>query len=73
LAYLGSLGSDEEHLSFSVAASARPIRAGAAASQAVAATDDCRTTRRLIGFDLIMLLPVFSCTAVLSRRNLASA
>jgi hypothetical protein len=49
------------------------MRAGAAASQVVAAIDDCRTARRLTGFDLMMLLPGtdFLLPAVLSRRSLA--
>jgi hypothetical protein len=45
---LGSLGSDEEHFIFIVAASARPMMAGDSASPAATAVDDFKSTRRLM-------------------------
>jgi hypothetical protein len=47
LAYLASFGSDDEHLSFIVAACARPMIAGDNISPAAAALDDCKNVRRL--------------------------
>jgi hypothetical protein len=60
------LGSDDEHFSFIVAACARPMMAGDTASQAAAACDDFRITRRLTG-PVFMVLPPradFSCAAL---------
>jgi hypothetical protein len=53
---LGSLGSDDEHLSFKVAACARPMIAGDNASHATAAFDEFSNTRRLTG-TVFMVLP----------------
>jgi hypothetical protein len=55
LANFGSFGSDDEHFSFKVAASARPTMAGAAAIQDAAAADDVMNRRRLTG--VVMALP----------------
>jgi hypothetical protein len=63
LAYLGSLGSDDEHLNFSVAACARPMIAGDKASHAAVAFDDFRKARRLTDtvFMEFPLARVFLC------------
>jgi hypothetical protein len=66
LAYLGSLGSDEEHLSFRVAASARLMIAGESASPAAAAIDDVMKVRRLTG-TIFMALPPRDASC--SRRD----
>jgi hypothetical protein len=63
LAYLGSFGSEDEHLSFKVAACARPMIAGDTASHAAAHFDDFRIARRLTR-TVFMLLPpgrIFLC------------
>jgi hypothetical protein len=63
---LGSFGSDDEHLSFSVPACTRPIMAGDKISPAPAVVDDLKNTRRLTR-PVIMTLPpqdFFCCAAV---------
>jgi hypothetical protein len=51
------LGSDDEHLSFVVAASARPMMAGDKTTSAAAAFDDFRNARRLTGTVFMALSP----------------
>jgi hypothetical protein len=66
LANFGSFGSDEEHLSFKVAACARPMIAGDTASQDAAAADDFMNTRRLTGAIVMALSPrhLYCCAAI---------
>jgi hypothetical protein len=51
------LGNEEEHFSFKVAASARPMIAGERARPAAVAVDDLMNVRRLMGAIFIMLPP----------------
>jgi hypothetical protein len=72
LAYLASLGSDDDNLSFVVAACARPIRAGDKARPAVVAAEDRRNVRRLSA-DFMMFLPIAFFGARLMRAALLAS
>jgi hypothetical protein len=51
------LGSDDEHFIFIVAACARPMMAGEAASHVTATVDDCRNSRRLTDTGFMVFPP----------------
>jgi hypothetical protein len=57
LAYFGSLGSDDEHFIFIVAACARPMITGDSTSPAATAVDDFKSTRRLMDPVFMALSP----------------
>ncbi|GAB6995351.1 hypothetical protein JCM18382A_01190 [Bradyrhizobium sp. 17-4] len=73
MAYLGSFGSDDEHRIFMVAASARPMMAGAATSHAAAAADDRNRIRRLTRIDVMMKLLPRNGSFIVSAATLAGA
>jgi hypothetical protein len=65
------LGSDDEHLSFVVAACARPIMPGDKTSQAAVAFDDFRNARRLTDTVFIRFPPRAFCYAAIGLRPFA--